>query len=270
MNNQKFFTSILADPVTKQPAGSSAFHQINGVLDARVFLKNTHGFNEWQAGQHNYETEMSSSGKLGKEQVSYYLNEIKYDRPVYEYYHLNGAILDVGGGAGTVREFLPEEVQFVSIDPYINSINEIPPARREAYTCLARPLNFMAANAEFLPFVAESFDWVHMRSMIDHVQIPDLAILEAHRVMKPDGRLLIGMYVEGGRSGTISMKQKFKNIVKKVLEFAGFHRWKDHHIWHPTYNSLIKLIENNGFAVEDVYWQPQCKDQVCYICSRKV
>ena len=34
-----------------------------------------------------------------------------------------------------------------------------------------------------------SVDTVHMRSMLDHVQVPDLAILEAHRVLKKNGQL---------------------------------------------------------------------------------
>jgi len=50
-----------------------------------------------------------------------------------------------------------------------------------AYPCLDQHLNFIAACAEFLPLQSNSFDWVHMRSMLDHVQSPDLALMEAHR-----------------------------------------------------------------------------------------
>jgi hypothetical protein len=32
---------------------------------------------------------------------------------------------------------------------------------------------------------------------------------------------------------------------------------------------LAKLIEGNGFAMSDVYWQPYWKDQVCYVFARK-
>ena len=31
-----------------------------------------------------------------------------------------------------------------------------------------------------------------------------------------------------------------------------------------------KLIEDNGFSIEDVYWQPQWKDTVCYISAKKL
>ncbi len=72
-------------------------------------------------------------------------------------------MLDVGGGAGIVRQFLPPDTKFVSVDPYVDYEQGIGPAKRQAYSCLRQPLNFIAACAEFLPFQAESFDWVHMR-----------------------------------------------------------------------------------------------------------
>jgi len=241
---------------------------MNGVLDARVSMKNTLGFSEWAAGQIEYERwEAGSKGYASK--VDSYRAEIQYDRTVYEHFPMRGVILDVGGGAGTVREFLPQDVKFVSIDPYLSCLHEIPRPKAEAYSCLARRLNFIGAVAEFLPFIGAQFDWVHMRSMLDHVQVPDLALLEAHRVLKDDGHLLVGLYVEGGKSGTLSMKQKIKSLIKDGLLLVGIDRWKDHHTWHPTFSNLTKLIEDNGFTVGDVYWQPYWNDQVCYVSAAK-
>ncbi len=269
MNNQ-FYLSLLADPVTKKPVDASAFSNINGVIDARIFLKNTYGFNDWFDGQVSYEKLVSKSSSNLLAEIENYRTEIKFDRPIYEHYRMNGRILDVGGSWGTVREFLPKDIHFISIDPFINCLNEISKSRYEAYACLSQPLNFIAATAEFLPFVSESFDWIHMRSMIDHVQVPDLALMEARRVLKPDGRILIGLYVDGGKSGIISSKERIKNKIKQVLESVGIDHWKDHHIWHPTYKGLCKLIVDNGFEIEDVYWQPRHVDKVCYISAYKV
>ncbi len=263
-----FTLSVLADPISKQAVTPDAFVQVKGVLDARVFLKNTNGYEEWVEGQREYEA-WEAAGEGYKDKVKSFRDEIGYDKLIYDHFKLDGAILDVGGELGTVREFLPPTVQFVSIDPYINAPHEIHPPKFEAYTCLSWPLNFISATAEFLPFLSSSFDWVHMRSMLDHVQVPDIALLEAMRVLKPNGRVLIGLYVEGGKSGVISVKQKLKDAIKHGLEHIGIDRWKDHHVWHPTYKGLIKLIEDNGFIVEDVYWQPHWNDQVCYVCARK-
>lgn len=150
-----FVLSVLADPVSKQAVTSDAFAKVNDILDARVFLKNTNGNSEWADGQTEYEKEFETSSAGGKgyeDQVKSYLAEIAYDRPIHEHFHLNGAILDVGGGVGTVREFLPQTIQFVSIYPYIKAPQAIQSARREAYECLSRPLNFIAATAEFSAF----------------------------------------------------------------------------------------------------------------------
>jgi hypothetical protein len=105
--------------------------------------------------------------------------------------------------------------------------------------------------------------------MLDHVQVVDLALLEAKRVLKPGGRVLIGLYVNGGKSGVISFERRIKDLIKAVLGLVGIERWKDHHIWHPTYQNLLTLITDNGFAIEDTYWQPQWKDMVCYVSAKK-
>jgi ubiquinone/menaquinone biosynthesis C-methylase UbiE len=170
-----------------------------------------------------------------------------------------------------VRQFLADDVEFVSTDPWLYAPVASSAARKAAYPCLNRPLNFIGATAEFQPFIADQFDWVHMRSMLDHVQVVDLALLEARRVLKPGGRMLIGLYVDGGKSGVISFERRLKDSIKAGLELVGINRWKDHHIWHPTYKNLLKLITtDNGFAVEDTYWQPHWKNMVCYVCARKL
>lgn len=51
---------------------------------------------------------------------------------------------------------------------------------------------------EYLERVLGMYDaiaLVHMRSMLDHVQVPDLALLEAHRVLRLGGRVLVGLHV---------------------------------------------------------------------------
>ena len=262
---QTWVKTILADPITKEPANLENFKITDGVIDARVFLKNTHGYSAWAEGQVEYE----NSAEHDRTSVNSYKAEIDYDRPIYEHYRLQGRILDCGGGTGTVREFLSNDVEFISTDPWLYAPLVSSSARKAAYTCLSQPLNFIASTAEFQPFLAESFDWVHMRSMIDHVQVPDLVMLEAKRVLKKGGKVLIGLYVEGGKSGVSTLMQRAKDWIKVHLALVGIDRWKDHHVWHPTYKELLQLIIDNGFIVEDTYWQPHWNDTVCYVCARK-
>jgi ubiquinone/menaquinone biosynthesis C-methylase UbiE len=273
MNNNYFdewACSILASPITKIHATPDEFKKIKGVIDARVFLKNTYGYVDWKVGQDVFERwEENSEGY--KNSVKAYKNEIAYDRPIYEHFHMQGDILDVGGLTGTVREFLAhQEVRFISIDPFIEAPFRVPKSKKEAYKCLEKELNFIGGCAEFLPFLAKSFDYVHMRSMLDHVQVPDLALKEAHRVLKTAGILLVGLHVEGGKTGRKSFKIVLKDIVKSLLSLVGINKFKDFHTWHPSYDNLLKLIVDNGFVVEDVYWQPHWKDQVVYIKAKRI
>jgi SAM-dependent methyltransferase len=260
--------SLLANPVTKMSATPNDFRLVNGVLDARVFLKNTPGFRDWSVGQDKYEFG-ETTGKGYRNDVESYKKEIGYDRPTYEHFEISGDVLDVGGGVGTVREFLKEDTRFISIDPSIDAPFKVPKPKREAYKCLAQKLNFVCGLGEFLPFRTESFDWIHMRSMLDHVQIPDLVLLEARRVLKPGGSLLVGLYVEGGKSGRKPFVTLLKDAVRAAFELIGIDKYKDFHMWHPRYAQLLKLIGDNGFRVRDEYWQPYWKDQVVYVLAQK-
>lgn len=259
---ENWILDILADPVTKKHAAPAQFKISEGVLDARVFMQHTLGFQTWNDGQQVYEVWDRSQGRYEA-----CLREIEYDRPVYEHIRMEGRILDVGGGAGTVRQFLPD-VEFVSIDPYIDCLKNLDPEKVRAYTALSQPLNFIAACAEFLPFVEGSFDWIHMRSMLDHVQSPDLSLLEARRVLKPSGRLVIGLYVEGGRSGRRRPIDVLKSFVRPILSLV-LPRYRDHHVFHPTFSKLRSIVEDNGFTIVDVFWQPHWNDKVCYLTAAK-
>lgn len=89
-----WLTNILADPITKQPVQPDHFPLTNGVMDARVFLKNTHGYDGWAEGQNEYE----SFGLGDQTDTDGYRREIAYDIPIYEHFTLRGRILDCGGG----------------------------------------------------------------------------------------------------------------------------------------------------------------------------
>ena len=104
-----------------------------------------------------------------------------------------------------------------------------------------------------------------MRSMLDHVQIPDLALLEAHRVLKSNGFLLLGISVVGGLTGRPSLKETLKSVTREALSFIGFKQFKDYHTWHPTFPGLISILEHNCFSIDDVFWQPKWNGSVVYV-----
>lgn len=251
---------ILADPISKLPATPQSIGTSGDVIDARRYLRNTSGYRSWQDGQAFYES-------WNKKTVEDYQSEIDGDAPVYDHIRMSGRVLDVGGGAGTVRHFLPRHTEFVSIDPFLDYRHGLDPQKLAAYPCLRGHLNFIAACAEFVPFQAATFDWVHMRSMLDHVQSPDLALMEARRVLRPNGRLVIGLYVDGGKSGKRTLGRQLKELARTILVSVGMKRYRDHHTFHPTFSNLQKIILDNGFRIDDVFWQPQWNDTVCYVTA---
>jgi len=239
---------------------------VNNIYDFRL-LNNTTTDDQkvWKDGQDEYEL---FTPKLIEEDNTNYDEEINENRKVYEQIPIIGSCLDVGGNNGTLRAFLDEKQKYVICDPYINVFNGIKsrPKLVESYPFLNDAVNFVSCDAEFLPFKSCSFDNVHMRSCIDHFLNPEQALNEAYRVLKDEGSLIIGLFVHGGKTGKETLIEHAKDIIRFVLPYMGVHKYTDHHIWHPTYDSLVNLITDNGFEVKKVYWQT---DDICYIQSVK-
>lgn len=260
---------LLADPITKKTKKVYDFMISKGVLDARVYLPNSPGFADWAHGQSVYE-EKEISGERYKSLVENYKKEINYDREIYERFKLVDPIVDIGGGVGTVREFFPDIKKYISVDPFLEAPFTIPKARKEAYKSLERPLNFVAGMAEFLPLQTEKFETVHMRSMLDHVQVPDLALLEANRVLVKGGRLILGLAIDGRPFGqTETAWYLFKAAPYKLLGKAGVKKFRDHHVWHPTLNALTNLVLSSKFSILEVFWQTYWEGKVVYIYAEK-
>lgn len=51
-----------------------------------------------------------------------------------------------------------------------------------------------------------------------------------------------------------TLKSSLLDIAKGVaISFVS--RYKDHHMWHPSYSSLMALCSGCGFDLEKEYWQ---------------
>ena len=81
--------------------------------------------------------------------------------------------------------------------------------------------------------------------------------------------MLVGLGVEGGKNGKLKPKDYMKEIVRPILVFAGFKKYKDTHTFHPTFSNLKKIIEDNEFRIIDCFWQPCWNDEVVYIQAKK-
>ncbi|MSQ87568.1 MAG: class I SAM-dependent methyltransferase [Alphaproteobacteria bacterium] len=81
-----------------------------------------------------------------------------------------GPTLEIGGGSGVFKEFAPDTI---STD------------------ILAAPWLDLVADAQTLPFTASSFSNVVMFDVLHHIEFPRRFFIEASRVLKPGGRIIM-------------------------------------------------------------------------------
>lgn len=120
-----------------------------------------------------------------------------------------GSVLDVGCGDASMRETVREHgaTHYLGVDP--------------SQACSPTT---MRGVAEQLP-VNGPFDTVLLYSVLQHVEDPAKALAEAHRVLKPGGRL--AMQVSVNDSNPLFM-------------------------WHWQPAEVLALVEAAGFAVEEM------------------
>ena len=273
---------VIVDPLSKEPLTidndrkfllspyGRKYPIVNGVFDLRLLNNDTTKDQKlWKAGQREFEHWCEKLSM--QDQAQDYFAEIETVREVYAAMPIEGTCIDVGGHQGRLRSFLSPEQRYITCDPFLNVFGDLDrqPNLVGAYPFLLSPVNFVCCDAEFLPFSSSFAQTVHMRSVIDHFFNPELALNEAYRILKPDGTLMVGLFVEGGKHGKQNLKSQAKEFIKKMLITAGLEKFKDHHVWHPTFNELLELIAKCGFDVEKVHWQKGFSEAVCYVSARK-
>ena len=211
----------------------------------------------WKEGQQAFEAQTRREAQ--DDRLEIYLNEIDSVKELYtEHFHLSGKILDVGGHQGRLRHFLKNDViDYTSIDPIPFNFHEIEaqPNLMKAYPCLATrpeyPCYFYTGYAEELPFYDNQFDWIHMRSVVDHLDNPLKAFAEAYRVCKVGGHMLVGLAIEEKIPVTL------RSIIIRLTN-------PDPHTNRQTVESLHSLYRETGWKVEYEVWQKKPFDFCLY------
>ena len=271
---------LLVDPLSKEPL-SFEYNQllspygrkypiVGGIYDLRLLNnRTTRDQKRWREGQRQYER--WSRNRSAHDELQVYYSEIEGIKEVYSEIPIEGDCLDVGGHQGRLRRFLTEGQNYISCDPFIDVLDDLEkqPNLLKAYPFLVDPVNFICCDAEFLPFRSSCFQTVHMRSVIDHLLNPELALNEVYRVLESGGSLIVGLYVYGGKRGKPDIRTQAKEFTKDMFSALGIDRFRDHHVWHPTYAELTELILECGFEIDKVYWQEGQNDTVCYIRAQK-
>ena len=108
----------------------------------------------------------------------------------------NDKILDLGGGTGQVAEHLVKySKEVVIVDPSPSMIEKAQKKSDNIKTILG--------VAEKIPYPDDYFDKVLIYDSMHHMQDPILGLKEAIRVLKPDGKLIIGEIDPRGIGGKL-------------------------------------------------------------------
>jgi 2-polyprenyl-3-methyl-5-hydroxy-6-metoxy-1,4-benzoquinol methylase len=103
---------------------------------------------------------------------------------------LGPRVLDVGCGYGELLELLPQNVEAVVC---LDRCAERLPRLRERFSKASVHGEFLQGDIarQVLQLEAGSFDTVVMAALLEHLKSPDWALKQSHRLLKPDGRLVI-------------------------------------------------------------------------------
>jgi SAM-dependent methyltransferase len=175
---------------------------------------------------------------------------------------LTGTILDLGGGNGIVRHYLPQSTRYIAIDPSVTWLGNEWGAIAETFPCLrARPC-FIRGVGEYLPFPAESFDAVLAFWSLNHASYPADIFAETYRVLMPAGRFIVSLedmpprwvdvlsltFLAGGSSWVTRMMKR------KVLRGLRGKPWPVHSDHLRIHESEIQQWIAGRFAITKRAW----------------
>ena len=104
---------------------------------------------------------------------------------------VRGPTLDLGGGHGLIRDFLPSDTEYVSLEPSLDWLDERWLAAADAFPSLAEPPFMVRGVGERIPFRDETFATILSFWSLNHTSNPRLVLSEARRVLRTGGRLFL-------------------------------------------------------------------------------
>jgi SAM-dependent methyltransferase len=133
--------------------------------------------------------------------------------------HLKGKVLDVGCGIGDFLRFR-NGTYGTDINPNVVAF------------CHKYGQNVTLMEKNILPYSAREFDGIVLDNVLEHIDQPILLLKEIHRVLRPNGRLIIG-----------------------VPGCKGFESDADHKIFYDA-KKLKSTVEQIGFDWIETYPMP--------------
>jgi SAM-dependent methyltransferase/uncharacterized protein YbaR (Trm112 family) len=138
--------------------------------------------------------------------------------------HLSGTVLDIGcDNPQNSLAMFSDNIRYLGLDPLFETTDYFR----------------IIGMAEFLPIKSHAFDNVCFNTSLDHVLDYYAALKEAHRVLKPRGKLFISTLI-------------WRDNTELYYDHVHFHHFKEYEI-HGALNML-------GFSIEKIQIFPYRQD----------
>lgn len=191
--------------------------------------------NEYQKYYNDYWQE--GSGRI--QQPEQLIN--KYDKYVYDYYiNSNTKVLDIGCGDGEAYAWYvaKKTKNYYGIDISFTTVNKA--TEKGIKTIISDITNKLSFEDNF-------FDFVICNGVLEHLFIPENAIIEIKRVLKNNGYLLL--YVPNVAYLGDRILLLFGRFRPRGNKDSRYSLWKDAHIRFFTKKSLCYLLEKNNYKI---------------------
>ena len=144
----------------------------------------------------------------------------------------NGKICDVGCGNG----------RYVSeLQSYWDNVSGVEPNEAAVKYCISKGLSVCHGFAEEIPYIEKKFDIIRMWNVLEHCLSPKKALMEAARVLKENGYLIL--YVPN-----------IESIDLKVFGKYWANLEVPRHIHFFRYNDLKMYLQKTGFQIEKILY----------------
>ncbi len=140
-------------------------------------------------------------------------------------YKKNGRILDFGCGSGEVLGILKR----FGWETYGVEKNE-----EAANFARSKGLEIYQHDIDSLDVPNDYFDVVRLRSVLEHLQEPSKILYKIHRVLKPEGQLLL-------------IVPNIESLPAKIFKSRWYHLDIPRHLYQFSKNSLGRLLEKHSF-----------------------
>ncbi|MDQ4077911.1 MAG: class I SAM-dependent methyltransferase [Chloroflexota bacterium] len=152
---------------------------------------------------------------------------------------LEGTVLDIGGGIGIVRHYLPDGIRYITVEPSLSWLSMEWTPLAEYFPCLCSEPSFVRGVGEYLPFASNSVNAILAFWSLNHVAEPQSVFREVWRVLQPGGIFLV------------VLEDMTPNLWDALGHLPIMRRWLSwRHVWGKRFLRFPSLLRNRRVQLQ--------------------